>query len=137
MDDEKLNALRLALYDYVVSCGGTPGDGQNQLQREHMLDAVEAEAKQLASAEVCICAAIRLPDGKIFRGHRHHDCIAVARLCTDGDWHPSNTRDQGFITSHNRYVDREEGLRLQKAAGIESVRDCGYRATELFSEDLY
>jgi hypothetical protein len=44
--------------------------------------------------------------------------------------------DQGFITSRNRYVDREEGLRLQLAAGIESVAPGGYRG-QLFSEDLY
>lgn len=29
--------------------------------------------------EVCICAAIRLPDGRIFRGHRHADALLTAQ----------------------------------------------------------
>jgi hypothetical protein len=45
--------------------------------------------------------------------------------------------DQGFITSRNRYVGREEALRLQLAAGIKSACPSGYRARDLFSEDLY
>lgn len=28
-----------------------------------------------------ICAAIKLPDGLIFRGHRHHNCIeSISRM---------------------------------------------------------
>jgi hypothetical protein len=104
--------------------------------------------------ETVICAAIRLPDGRIFRGHRHGDCIRTAREAVnwnggvdpwrEGDWigrheywHPSMCEDQGFITSRNRYVDRQEGMRLQLAAGIESVAKGGYRGETLFSEDLY
>lgn len=94
--------------------------------------------------EVVICSAIRLPDGRIIRGHRHGDCIRTA--CEwwewnggkqDRKWNGSMCRDQGFISSRNRYVDREEGMRLQLAAGIESVADGGYRGDTLFSEDLY
>lgn len=89
--------------------------------------------------EVCICAAIRMPDGYIVRGHRHAFCIHVAcempRYAEN--WECPYKEDQGFITSRNRYVTREEGLRLQKAAGIPSADPTGYRARELFSEDLY
>jgi hypothetical protein len=53
-------------------------------------------------------------------------------------WHPSMCREQGFVTSRNRYVDRTEAMRLQVAAGIPSA--CGGRMEDgqlLFSEDLY
>jgi hypothetical protein len=46
-------------------------------------------------------------------------------------------RDQGFVTSRGRYVGREEGQQLQKAAGLPSACPSGYRAKLLFSEDLY
>lgn len=94
--------------------------------------------------EICICAAVRLPDGRVFRGQRHGDCIKTARAAVewnggkdDGVWTPDLCNDQGFITSRNRYVDREEGLRLQKAAGVASIDPTGYRVRELYSEDLY
>lgn len=101
-----------------------------------------------ADREICICAALRLPDGRIIRGHRHGDCIrtaeALVRWQNDPEsgvngpaWHPSMSCDQGFVTSRGRYVGREEGLALQQAAGIPSACRSGYRARELFSEDLY
>lgn len=92
--------------------------------------------------DICICAAIRMADGYIVRGHRHADAIRTASMypryaenweCPFGE----NGEDQGFVTSRNRYVTREEGLALQLAAGIESVADGGYRGGILFSEDLY
>ena len=95
--------------------------------------------------EIVICSAIRLPNGKIFRGHRHGDCIRTAVEFVEWNggvdpgehhWDASMCRDQGFITSRNRYVDRDEGLKLQLAAGIESVAEGGYRH-QLYSEDLY
>lgn len=91
-------------------------------------------AEHLASLphfEICICAAIQLTDGRIIRGHRHDDCIQTALK-----WKvelPKHT--QGFMTSFNRFVDRREGMRLQKAAGLNSAH--GYRGDILFSEDLY
>lgn len=99
-----------------------------------------------AAKETVICAAIRLPDGRIIRGHRHGDCIRTAIELVDhrhsiglepAPWDSLMGDDQGFITSANRYVDRIEGMRLQRAAGIESVARGGYRGTFLFSEDLY
>jgi len=109
-----------------------------------LLDA--AERVREAEREIVICSAIRLPDGRIFRGHRHGDCIRTASELVDHQhniglvpepWTASMCRDQGFITSRNRYVGREEALQLQLAAGIESVCPSGYRRSQLFSEDLY
>lgn len=100
--------------------------------------------------ETCICATIRLPDGRIIRGHRHGDCIRTAVELIDhrhsiglepvpyeGMRDDMRQDSQGFITSTGRYVDRLEGMRLQRAAGIESAADGGYRGDILFSEDLY
>jgi hypothetical protein len=82
--------------------------------------------------EICICAAIQFDDGRVIRGHRHHDCFHTAeRMGLSG------TPKQGFITSHNRFVDRIEGRSLQDAAQLASADPNGYRATLLFSEDLY
>lgn len=100
----------------------------------------------MSAPEICICSAIRLPDGRLIRGHRHGDCIRTAVELIDHrhsigleptGWSSSMCDEQGFITSANRYVGREEGLRLQLAAGIESACRSGYRHRELFSEYLY
>lgn len=93
-----------------------------------------AERSPEPPPEVCICAAVVLPEGRIFRGHRHHNAMQAAR-----EQEPEcriSQDQQGFITSAGRYVDRVEGLRLQIAAGVESAQPSGYR-DRLFSEDLY
>lgn len=87
------------------------------------------------SDEICICAAVIAENGMIIRGHRHGDCI---KALIERDLGRKKTFDgQGFITSNNRFVNRKEGLLLQKEAEIESVAEGGYRGTNLYSEDLY
>jgi len=83
--------------------------------------------------EICICAAMRDENGYIWRGHRHADCIS---LMMENGRYFSGVKNQGFITSRNRFVTREEGLKLQIDAGIES-KGGRYRADRLYSEDLY
>lgn len=85
--------------------------------------------------EVCICAAIKTKDGQIIRGHRHGDCIQTMIRMKIED--KVRWADQGFITSKNRFVSREDGRILQDKAGIKSVDKDGYRGKTLFSEDLY
>lgn len=87
--------------------------------------------------EICICAAVKMPDGYIARGHRHGDCIRhinelYAYQKKEIKW---SGHIQGFMTGYNRFVTREEGRKLQDDAGIPSVD--GYRGNTLFSEDLY
>lgn len=85
--------------------------------------------------EIVICSAVKAENGRIFRGHRHGDAM---RACLENKCSLSQTDDQqGFITSKNRYVGREEGRRLQDEAGIKSADSEGYRGSTLFSEDLY
>lgn len=83
--------------------------------------------------EIVICAAVQLPDGRVLRCHRHDDMLGRT------GWYGAawNECEQGFVTSRNRYVGREEALRIQRMAGIESVAPGGYRGPDLFSEDLY
>ena len=87
--------------------------------------------------EICICAAIKMPDGYIARGHRHGDCIHHINehynyLKKEVVW---KGHVQGFMTGYNRFVTREEGRKLQDEAGIPSFEQ--YRGDTLFSEDLY
>lgn len=84
--------------------------------------------------EIVICAAIKYDNGVIVRGHRHADCYHTGLRMRIGK---DINGEQGFITSTNRFVSREEGRKLQDAAGIKSVDPEGYRGTTLFSEDLY
>lgn len=85
--------------------------------------------------EICICAAVKTTDGIAIRGHRHGDCIqTIVRM---GHKVSKSPNSQGFITSKNRYVTREQGRKLQEKAGIKSADPEGYRGTTLFSEDLY
>ena len=91
--------------------------------------------------EICICAATKYGD-RIFRGHRHNNCILAANDALSYDMSRKQIAElekiDGFITSKNRFVDRKEGCRLQKEAGIESVDPkWPYLNDELYSEDLY
>lgn len=110
-----------------------------------------------ADLEVCLCAAIRMPDGEVVRGHRHDNCYDVVRrrvayrdvlagAGSGGKTSESNRlreqivkAEQGFLTSRNRFVDRREGMALMRASGLRSWhREDGlYRGDGLFSEDLY
>ncbi len=82
--------------------------------------------------EVCICAAVRDADGLIVRGQRHHNCLQAIYECKEI---PAKPIEQGFITSHNRFVDRKLALRIQLEAGIPSKG--GAYHNQLYSEDLY
>lgn len=87
--------------------------------------------------EQCICAAIQLPNGEVWRGHRHDDAIRVAGLAPDVAREAIRNAEQGFITSRNRFVGREEGAAIQRRAGIMSAQNLQPVGDVLFSEDLY
>lgn len=97
---------------------------------------------QYQDPEIVICSAVRALDGKIVRGHRHHDAIRALHMIPGYEkehCYGKNGEDQGFMTSRNRYVTRREGCQLQQAAGIPSIlpfKD-SFLHGELYSEDLY
>lgn len=87
--------------------------------------------------EICICAAIRLTDGRIIRGHRHDDCLHTLKKWRDVG-QKVEMETQGFVTSANRFVDRTEGARLMREAKhISAYSGQLFKSDYLFSEDLY
>ncbi len=103
--------------------------------------------------EICICAAIKMYDGYIVRGHRHSDCFSAA---AGYERYKNLTPEQrcehvrGFMTTKNRFVGRHDGYDLMRVSGIarrvydpagsgntfdgEWAKDGRH---PLFSEDLY
>jgi hypothetical protein len=92
--------------------------------------------------EHILCAAL-VYKGIIIAGHRHSDCYAVIRNLYKVFTHDPieltglpERKDQGFLTSHNRYVSRAEAWEIAKANdqiafGKDSSDDF------LISENLY
>src|SRR5512133_3736804 len=67
--------------------------------------------------------------GIVFFGHRHYNCMGTAAAIS-GVYHPYLGKSiQGFLTSHNRFVDRSEGAAIQINCG----GNLEY-TSELFSE---
>lgn len=87
--------------------------------------------------EQCICAAILMPNGEIVRGHRHDSCYDVVRKRPNASREAIVAAVQGFVTSQNRFVDRQEAMQIQRAAGKESAMHGKLTGDILFSEDLY
>lgn len=105
--------------------------------------------------ERILCAAIYYDDGKDYThmprntktgitvcGRRHHNCYTILDKIFPG--HEYLTGDvQGFLTSEDRFVDREEAFLIADAAGqiIPEERARMNQRTnknmELFSEHLY
>lgn len=74
--------------------------------------------------------------GLVFSGHRHGQCIYTKCAITGLRDCESGENEQGFLTSKNRFVSREEALiialRENQVMNIKEVR-----GDRLFSEDLY
>jgi len=86
--------------------------------------------------EVCICAAVRATDGTIIKGHQHRDCRDG--IIRRGKQPSKKWEDEGFITSKNRFVNREEGYILMQNIEWVSQNPQGYQLCKwLYSEDLY
>jgi len=86
--------------------------------------------------EICICAAVKSESGKIIKGQSHRDCRDG--IIRRGEKPLKKWEADGFVTSFNRFVDREEGYRLMQEVGWKSVNPQGYQLCKwLFSEDLY
>lgn len=71
--------------------------------------------------------------GVVIAGHRHPHCIHtfVALTGKRSVIPECGENEQGFLTSENRFVDREEGAKIHIANG----GVCNFK--ELYSEDLY
>lgn len=69
--------------------------------------------------------------GLVFCGYRHYHCLYTMVAVTGLATHQAGEHIQGFLTSHNRFVDRKEGGQIHRANGHQTQLD------DLFSEDLY
>jgi hypothetical protein len=87
--------------------------------------------------EIIICAAIRMSDGYIVRGHRHNNCIRTASEIPKYQGEKWHGDDQGFITSTGRYVDRKEAFEIASKANQLKYDLSRATTKELYSEDLY
>jgi hypothetical protein len=76
------------------------------------------------------------PTGLVFSGHRHGQCIYTKCAITGLRDCESGENEQGFLTSKNRFVSREEALiiALQQNQVLD-IHDV--RGDRLHSEDLY
>jgi hypothetical protein len=97
--------------------------------------------------EIVICAAIWVQDGKkrphqptnipsgtVFCGLRHPSILS--QLAAYGIAH-KNCSVQGFLTSKNQFLTREEASELVKSNNQEMVVDRSAIREQLYSEDLY
>jgi hypothetical protein len=100
---------------------------------------------EIVKPEYITCAAILFQDGKeyehqpvnvesgiVITGHRHSNCYHVAFRISNEKMSCSNI--QGFLTSHNRFVTRQEAYQIAAIAG--QVKG-GAKTPVLVSEDLY
>lgn len=81
-----------------------------------------------------------MPNGAIFAGKRHNDCISAANYTIGPDVKELKPHwEMGFMTTKGRFVGRKEAFRMMITNDIESACPSGYRHRlgELFSEDLY
>jgi len=112
--------------------------------------------------EFILCAAIYVDTGKaepprrsyaypktglVFAAWRHGDCFTTLTAWAQNlseeeraaieavQEHQLHGRNQGFLTSTGRYVDREEAWKIAEQAGQVQPREG--RPGSLFSEDLY
>jgi hypothetical protein len=96
-----------------------------------------------AKAEYILCAAIyfdngvryehqpkNIESGIVICGRRHHNCFVTWSLLSENDFKTRYT--EGFLTSKDRFVNRQEAADIAMAAGqIIKETEC------LVSEDLY
>jgi len=79
---------------------------------------------------------INCPTGLVFGGHRHGNCIYTKCAVTGLRDAESGENEQGFLTSKNRFVTREEAFEI--ALRENQIIDLSQiRGNRLFSEDLY
>lgn len=94
--------------------------------------------------EYIICAALwyktdevfvhqpkNIDKGIVFAGRRHHNCFIPLSIAFPQ--RDKNSVEQGFLTSKDRFVNRQEAAEIAFAAG--QIKDEANGC--LFSEDLY
>ena len=107
---------------------------QGPALREYNAKCNEIDGKEIK----IICAAIKMTNGDIIRGHRHHNCIRTVRDIPR--MKEMQLSEQGFMTSNNEFVDREEAYIIFLGSGeisCDEERSPMSKRSKLYSEDLY
>lgn len=73
--------------------------------------------------------------GVVLSGWRHPSCMYQMVAIYGKKMHEVGEKVQGFLTSNNRFVDREEAANVAMLAG--QIYDLKFSNTKLYSEDLY
>jgi hypothetical protein len=81
------------------------------------------------------CRPLNCDRGIVFAGHRHHNCLYQMVAVTGKAQHEMGEEVQGFLTNKNRFVTREEAVKIAVEAG--QIEKPEYHDDKLFSEDLY
>lgn len=76
-----------------------------------------------------------IESGIVFCGHRHLQCIRTMNAITGLRQAEAGAWEDGFITSKNRFVNREEGAKI--ALEVKQIKKLNYSNNRLYSEDLY
>jgi hypothetical protein len=102
--------------------------------------------------EKIVCSAIHINDlredhahkpeniesGFVVAGLRHCNCFGVIKSLSDCDSFKKCKNTHGFITTFNRFVDREEGYIIaKKGRQIKKDKTVNKKCKILFSENLY
>jgi hypothetical protein len=90
----------------------------------------DLELKKVFDANVL---PVNLDKGIVFCGHRHPHCMYSMCSITGLRQSEAGHEVQGFLTSKNRFVDREEGARIH----VQNGGKLKYSTVQLYSEDLY
>jgi len=73
-----------------------------------------------------------LNKGLVFCGYRHHQCICFKSVMTNKRDFQCGKHTQGFLTSDNRFVNREEAANIAFLS-----KQIKTKKSKLYSEDLY
>ena len=71
--------------------------------------------------------------GIVFCGLRHPQCLYQMAAITGKSQHEAGEEVQGFLTSMNRFVNRQDGAKIHVSNGGK----LNYSTKDLYSEDLY
>lgn len=126
----------------------------NQMNKYNCLPLPENDQQTIVNlidkSEYILCAAVHFKNGKIYHsqprnidsgivitGRRHHNCFTpLVYIFGENRWQSGKFKEvQGFLTNKDRFVDRDEGLRIALRAN--QVMDLDNIRGRLFSEDLY
>lgn len=80
-------------------------------------------------------APYNVDKGVVLCGWRHPNCLYQMVAITGKSSFVAGENVEGFLTSKNRFVDRQEGAIIALACG--QIKELRYSQRELYSEDLY